>query len=143
MFCILRLTSEVRDTILEFNTRNNKITEVRKQQTGQHKAKETVMKHTRNHFWRRLFKLMPKKKIYIEGNLSTAPPEQEQEMEILEGEETPVRVYFDENSEYEIIEQEISPAKIPCPNCKRRISHGMDYCNFCGAHVTEKVDNDE
>ena len=41
-----------------------------------------------------------------------------------------------------MMETEISPAKIPCPNCRRKISHGMDYCNFCGAHVTEKLDND-
>lgn len=93
-------------------------------------------------FWRSLHKLLPKKKIYIEGNISTREESTpEQEMEILEGEETPIRVYFDKNSQYEIIEQEISPAKIPCPGCGRRISHGMDYCNFCGAHVTENEEN--
>ena len=88
-------------------------------------------------FWRSLHRLLPKKKIYIEGNIDARETTSEQELEILEGEETPIRVYFDKNSEYEIIEQEISPAKIPCPGCGRRISHGMDYCNFCGAHVTE------
>ncbi len=88
-------------------------------------------------FWRRLQKLLPKKKIYIEGNISAQEETSEQELEILEGEETPIRVYFDKNSQYEIIEQEISPARIPCPGCGRRIPHGMDYCNFCGAHVTE------
>ena len=98
--------------------------------------------HKQKKFWQRLSRWMPKKKIYIEGNLNLQETTPEQELEILEGEETPIRVYFDKNSEYEIIEQEISPAKIPCPNCKRKISHGMDYCNFCGAHVTEKLDND-
>lgn len=88
-------------------------------------------------FWRSLHRLLPKKKIYIEGSLTARENESEQELEILDGEETPIRVYFDKNSPYEIIEQEISPAKIPCPGCGRRISHGMDYCNFCGAHVTE------
>ncbi len=88
-------------------------------------------------FWRRLHRLLPKKKIYIEGNISTQENQSEQELEILEGEESPIRVYFDKNSQYEIIEQEILPAKIPCPGCGRRISHGMDYCNFCGAHVTQ------
>jgi len=88
-------------------------------------------------FWRRLHKLLPKKTIYIEGNISAREVTPEQELEILEGEETPIRVYFDKDSKYEIIEQEISPAKILCPGCGRRISHGMDYCNFCGAHVTE------
>lgn len=92
-------------------------------------------------FWRSLHRLMPKKKIYIEGNINTAEVQQEQELEVLEGEETPVRVYFDKNSEYEIIERAISPAKIPCPGCGRKISHGMDYCNFCGVHVTENESN--
>ena len=77
-------------------------------------------------FWRRLHNLLPKKKIYIEGNLNTQETTPEQELEILEGEETPIRVYFDKNSQYEIIEQEILPVKIPCPGCGRRISHGMD-----------------
>ena len=91
-------------------------------------------------FWRGLHRLMPKKKIYIEGNISIEEPPQEQELEVLDGEETQMRVYFDKDSEYEIIEREISPAKIPCPGCGRMISHGMDYCNFCGVHVT---DNEE
>ena len=94
-------------------------------------------------FWRRLHRLMPKKKIYIEGNIAVGELQQEQELEILEGEETPTRVYFDENSEYEIVEREISPTKIPCPGCKRKISYGMDYCNFCGAHVTGQKDQEE
>ena len=89
-------------------------------------------------FWRRLHRLLPKKKIYIEGNISTAETVQEQELEVLEGEETPVRVYFDKDSEYEIVEREILPARVSCPGCGRKISHGMDYCNFCGAHVTEQ-----
>ena len=94
----------------------------------------------KNSFWRRLHRLLPKKKIYIEGNINTAEAEQDQELEILEGEESPVRVYFDKNSEYEIVEREILPARIPCPGCGRKISHGMDYCNFCGTHVTEMTD---
>ena len=93
-------------------------------------------------FWRRLHRLLPKKKIYIAGNIATGETSPEQEMEILEGEESPIRVYFNKDSQYEIIEQEILPAKIPCPGCGRRISHGMDYCNFCGVHVTENEDNE-
>lgn len=89
-------------------------------------------------FWQWLSRLMNKKEILIVGNASELV--NEQEMEILEGEETPVRVYFDKNSEYEIIEREISPSKISCPGCGRKISHGMDYCNFCGTHVTEETE---
>lgn len=94
-------------------------------------------------FWRKLYRCLPKKKIYIEGNIIRDTEQcQDREMEVLEGEETPVRVYFDKNSEYEIVEREISPAKMPCPGCGRKISHGMDYCNFCGAHITEALDNE-
>lgn len=89
----------------------------------------------KDNIWKKLFRLMPKKRIVIEGNIME--PQQEKELEILEGEETPIRVYFDKDSEYEIIEQEITPARIPCPGCGRIISHGMDYCNWCGCHVTE------
>ena len=81
-------------------------------------------------FWKKIYRLMPKKKVYIEGN-ATEELELE-EAEILEDEVTPVRVYFDENCEYEIVEREISPAKMKCPGCKRIILSGMDYCNFCG-----------
>jgi len=92
----------------------------------------------KNSAWKRLFRLMPKKKIYIEGNASEQQPEQE--LEVIEGEAGPVRVYFDKDCEYEIIEREISPAKLPCPGCKKMISYGMDYCNICGYHVTEKME---
>ena len=54
------------------------------------------------------------------------------------GEATETRVYFDENCEYEIVEREITPAKMKCPGCKRTVLHGMDYCNFCGIFLTEE-----
>ena len=90
----------------------------------------------KNSIWKRLFRVMPKKKIYIEGN--AAEQIQEQELEVLEGEAGPVRVYFDEKSEFEIVEREISPAKIPCPGCGKRNSYGMDFCNWCGGKLTEE-----
>ena len=65
----------------------------------------------KTNFWRKLHNLLPKKKIYIEGNVTAREQTPEQELEILEGEETPIRVYFDKSSQYEIIEREISPAK--------------------------------
>ena len=90
----------------------------------------------KNSIWKRLFKTLPKKKIYIEGN--AAEQIQEQGLEVLAGEAGPVRIYFDENSEYEIVEREISPSKIPCPKCGKRNSYGMDYCNWCGIQLTEE-----
>ena len=87
-------------------------------------------------FWKKIYKIMPKKQVYIEGN--AAAELGLEEVEILEGEATEVRVYFDENCEYEIVEREIAPAKMKCPGCKKTILHGMDYCNFCGIHLKEE-----
>ena len=89
-------------------------------------------------FWKKIYRMMPKKKIYIEGNASKELGLED--AEILEGEATPVRVYFDETCEYEIVEREITPAKIKCPGCRRTILHGMDYCNFCGRFLKEEDD---
>ncbi len=91
----------------------------------------------KNRFFKKMFRIFPHKKIYIEGNA-----EQElkaEEAEILEGEATPVRVYFNDACEYEIVEREITPAKINCPGCKRTVLSGMDYCNFCGCHIAKET----
>lgn len=87
-------------------------------------------------FWKKIYRWMPKKHIFIEGN--AAEELGQEEAEILEGEATPMRVYFDEACEYEIIEREIAPAKMKCPGCKRIVPHGMDYCNFCGQRLKEQ-----
>lgn len=87
-------------------------------------------------FWKKIYRMMPKKQIYIEGNAASELGLEE--AEILEGKVTPVKVYFDENCEYEIVEREITPAKIKCPGCKRIVLHGMDYCNFCGILLKEE-----
>ena len=78
---------------------------------------------------RGLFQLLPKKQIYIEGNASN---EAEPPAEILEGEVKPVKTYFDADCPYEIVEREISPARLSCPNCGAGVLCGMDYCNRCG-----------
>lgn len=90
-------------------------------------------------FWKKMIRLMPKKRVYIEGNASQKLETENAEIlvgELAEGEVTPLQVYFDENCSYEIIEREISPSKISCPGCDRKILHGMDYCNYCGTKVT-------
>ncbi len=91
------------------------------------------MKHIK--IWKHLYRILPKKSIYIEGNLLN--PSDEGEDKILEGEAAPVRVYFDETCEYEIIEREITPAKKKCPGCRRTVLHGMEYCIHCGRKLTE------
>ena len=80
--------------------------------------------------FRRLFQILPKKQIYIEGN---ANREADPPAEILEGEVKPVKTYFDADCPYEIVEREISPARLSCTNCGAGVLYGMDYCNRCGA----------
>lgn len=87
-------------------------------------------------FWKKIYRLMPKKQVYIEGNAVAELGLED--VEVLEGEATETRVYFDENCEYEIVEREITPAKIKCPGCRRTVLHGMDYCNFCGVLLKEE-----
>ena len=87
-------------------------------------------------FWKKVYRIMPKKKTYIEGN--AAAELGLEEMEVLDGEAPPVKVYFDENCEYEIVEREIAPVKMKCPGCKKTMFHGMDYCNFCGMYLKEE-----
>lgn len=81
-------------------------------------------------FWKGLLRLLPKKQIYIEGSADreASPP-----AEILEGEAGPVKTYFDKDCPYEIIECEISPARLVCPVCGAAVLGGLDYCNRCGA----------
>lgn len=86
-------------------------------------------------FWKRLYRILPKKSTYIEGGF--ADRSDEEEAKILEGEAASVRVYFDESCEYEIVEREITPAKKKCPGCRRTVLCGMEYCIFCGQKLTE------
>ena len=38
----------------------------------------------------------------------------------------------DENGEYEILEREILPEKIICPDCGGITLEGLDFCDKCG-----------
>lgn len=41
----------------------------------------------------------------------------------------------DENGEYEILEREILPEKIICPDCGGITLEGLDYCDKCGGEL--------
>lgn len=41
----------------------------------------------------------------------------------------------DENGEYEILEREIFPEKIICPDCGGITLEGLDYCDKCGGEL--------
>lgn len=40
-----------------------------------------------------------------------------------------------ENEEYEIVEREILPAKIICPDCGGITLEGLDFCDKCGGEL--------
>lgn len=40
-----------------------------------------------------------------------------------------------ENQEYEIVECEILPAKIICPDCGGVTLEGLDFCDKCGGEL--------
>ena len=41
----------------------------------------------------------------------------------------------DENGEYEILEREILPEKIICPDCGGITLEGLDFCDRCGGEL--------
>jgi SepF-like predicted cell division protein (DUF552 family) len=41
----------------------------------------------------------------------------------------------DEEEEYEVVEREILPAKIICPDCGGITLEGLDYCDKCGGEL--------
>lgn len=41
----------------------------------------------------------------------------------------------DENGEYELLEREILPEKIICPDCGGITLEGLDFCDKCGGEL--------
>ena len=53
-------------------------------------------------------------------------------------EEEAEQVYEEEedpNMEYEVVEREILPAKIICPDCAGITLEGLDFCDKCGGEL--------
>lgn len=42
-----------------------------------------------------------------------------------------------EDVEYEVVECEVAPAKIVCPDCGGITLEGLDYCDKCGGELKE------
>lgn len=42
---------------------------------------------------------------------------------------------FDANCEYEIVEREILPEKILCPDCGGYTQEGLEFCDKCGGEL--------
>lgn len=90
---------------------------------------------------KRLIKIFPRKTIQIGKTAEELEGLSEQYFKELPNEA--VEQTFGEDCEYPILEREILPEKIICPDCGRITLKGLDYCDKCGAFVlfdrTEKV----
>jgi hypothetical protein len=42
---------------------------------------------------------------------------------------------FNSNCEYEIVEKDISPEKIICPDCGGYTYEGLEFCDKCGGEL--------
>ncbi|MBP1756738.1 MAG: hypothetical protein H6Q59_3136 [Firmicutes bacterium] len=54
---------------------------------------------------------------------------------VKEEENEPAEKEEDEDFEYEIVEREILPAKIICPDCGGITLEGLDFCDKCGGEL--------
>ncbi|MDF2907005.1 MAG: hypothetical protein K0R34_2326 [Herbinix sp.] len=61
------------------------------------------------------------------SNDEGAVPVEEAELADIEAE--------DPNIEYEVVEREIHPAKIICPDCGGITLEGLDFCDKCGGEL--------
>lgn len=49
--------------------------------------------------------------------------------------EEPREVIVEEEKEYEVVEREILPEKIICPDCGGITLEGLDFCDKCGGEL--------
>ena len=81
----------------------------------------------------RLIKLFPKKTIQIGKTTEELEGLSEEYFKELPDEVTEQK--SEENCEYPILEREILPEKILCPDCGGITLEGLDYCDKCGADL--------
>lgn len=76
----------------------------------------------------KIMRKLPKKKLTPE-ELGAAVKQPDAVLEQPEGDGR------DSNGEYEILEREIFPEKIICPDCGGITLEGLDYCDKCGGEL--------
>lgn len=76
----------------------------------------------------------PKDKELIEEEDLEEDPEEEPGMEAEEKEEITSDA-SEEEKEYEVVEIEIHPAKIICPDCGGITLEGLEFCDKCGGEL--------
>lgn len=78
-----------------------------------------------------LMKKLPKKQVAPEK--LEPPVQKEKPIVVTRAEKT--EDGRDENGEYEILEREILPEKIICPDCGGITLEGLDFCDKCGGEL--------
>lgn len=79
----------------------------------------------------KIMRKLPKKQITPE-ELEQQARKFEQPPLVVQIEEKKGEDGLDENGEYEILEREILPEKIICPDCGGITLEGLDFCDKCG-----------
>lgn len=69
-----------------------------------------------------------RQKIALQQAKLTVFKEQRNHIKVVDGTDS-------ENTEYEIVEREIFPMKIICPDCGGETLEGLDYCDKCGGEL--------
>ncbi len=67
--------------------------------------------------------------------MSFFDPKQEQEEIQEDREQKGSEELQTEEEEYEVVEREILPAKIICPDCGGITLEGLDFCDKCGGEL--------
>ncbi|NLP17059.1 MAG: hypothetical protein GX379_08485 [Clostridiales bacterium] len=83
------------------------------------------------HKWNRLLRRNKLPKVINDIKDEPENPDNESYSEDL----SPDAEIVTENKEYEIVEIEIRPAKIICPDCGGITLEGLEFCDKCGGEI--------
>jgi hypothetical protein len=75
------------------------------------------------------------KEIFEEEEELMEDTSSEEETETLEAADSADEEAEDPDMEYEVVEREILPAKIICPDCGGITLEGLDFCDKCGGEL--------
>jgi hypothetical protein len=92
--------------------------------------------------WDKLFHKKTIKQQSEEGSLSKTeeeleedPEEEESDFELYKESKEETPEVDDAREEYEVVEREILPAKIICPDCGGITLEGLEFCDKCGGEL--------
>ena len=75
--------------------------------------------------------VQPQRLVQVETYIKTNTTKQNEE----DGLKSKSEIGLEEEIEYEIVEREIIPEKIVCPDCGGITLEGLEYCDKCGGEL--------